>query len=66
MTGTTRPDEAPVYVGRGLSRGVQLHFRQAAGFEELSESRARRLAFDLAALLGLSIHDPKLPGEVAE
>lgn len=66
MTSDPMTDEAPVYVGRGHGHSVQLHFRRAAGFEDLSESRARRLAFDLAELLGLTINDPKLPGKVAE
>lgn len=66
MTGAQKTDEAPVYVGHGYGHGVRLHFRSASGFEELSESRARRLAFDLAEHLGLKIYDPALLSEVAE
>ncbi|MGW1277959.1 hypothetical protein ACWD4V_13545 [Streptomyces tsukubensis] len=66
MTDTPGPRQAPVYVGRGPDRRVQLHFRKAAGYEDLPELHARRLVFDLADLLGLTVTDTKLPGEVAE
>ncbi|MFD7103124.1 hypothetical protein EYS09_27025 [Streptomyces kasugaensis] len=66
MTDDKKPDETPVYVGRMYGQVVRLHFRQAGGFEDLTEQRARRLAFDLADVLGLKIYDPALLGEVAE
>lgn len=66
MTDEAKPEEEPVYVGRAYGRVVQLHFRKAGGFEELSEERARRLVFDLADVLGLQPIDRALRGEVTE
>lgn len=66
MSGDAQTGETPVYVGPALGPGVRLHFRGTSGFEDLTEQRARRLAFDLAEHLGLRISDPALLGEVTE